>query len=50
MNKGDIEDLLHLQDEFFKTTSKTSVTERISILKKLKASIKAHEQEIGEAS
>lgn len=49
MNEDDIENLLHSQDQFLKKTSKTSVDSRISILKKLKASIKAHEQDIIDA-
>lgn len=46
MKEEDISNLLQSQDQFFKTTSKTSVLERVSILKKLKATIKAHEHEI----
>ncbi|MFD0933237.1 aldehyde dehydrogenase [Psychroflexus salinarum] len=49
MKENDIIELLKSQDEFLKTTSKTSVENRISILKKLKASIKAHEQGIVDA-
>lgn len=49
MKEGDILELLHSQDEFLKSESKTSVESRISILKKLKTSLKAHEQEIIDA-
>ncbi|NEV94178.1 aldehyde dehydrogenase [Psychroflexus sp. YR1-1] len=49
MQEGDIKDLLQSQQQFFKSSSKTSVKERISILKKLKSSIKAHEKEIVKA-
>jgi aldehyde dehydrogenase (NAD+) len=47
--ENDIKELLKSQDQFLKTASKTSVENRISILKKLKACIKAYEQDIVDA-
>ncbi|MBZ9626704.1 aldehyde dehydrogenase [Psychroflexus sp. CAK1W] len=49
MKEGEIVNLLHSQDQFLKSGAKSSVEDRISILKKFKACIKAHEQDIIEA-
>lgn len=49
MKEGDIVKLLQIQDQFLKSASKTSVDARVSVLKKLKASIKSHEQDIVDA-
>lgn len=49
MKENDIIDLLKSQDQFLKSSPQNSVENRISILKKLKSSIKAHEQNIIEA-
>ena len=49
MKEGDIVKLLQIQDQFLKSASKTSVDGRVSVLKKLKASIKSHEQDIVDA-
>ena len=49
MTEGEIKKLILDQDNYLNQTSENSVEQRISILKNLKASLKAHEKEVVEA-